>query len=127
MKILFLILAIFLFSCSDIQDLAAQEVEKKTIDKLKLEIVSFVENAICSEDNNCNFVGLGSKPCGGHWEFIVYSSSIDTVKLLSMVEDYNQMEKGFNQKWEILSDCSFLAPPDSVICDDGKCKAVFSN
>jgi len=127
MKLLFLIIPLFLFACSDTQDLAAQESEKKTIDKLKLEIVSLVESANCSEDNNCNFVGLGSKPCGGHWEFIVYSSSIDTVKLLTMVEDYNRMEKEFNQKWEVISDCSFVVAPDSVICKDGKCKAVYSN
>lgn len=126
MKILFLILPLFLFSCSDTQDLAAQEVEKKAIDKLKSEIVTLAESSVCSEDNNCAFVGLGSKPCGGHWQYLIYSSSIDTVKLLTKVEDCNRLEKEFNKKWDILSDCSFVVPPDSVICDDGKCKAVYS-
>ena len=126
MKFLFLILPIFLFSCSDIQDLAAQEVEKKAIDKLKSEIITLAESSVCSEDNNCNFVGLGSKPCGGHWQYLVYSNSIDAIKLLAKVEDCNRLEKEFNQKWDILSDCSFVVPPDSVICEDGKCKAVYS-
>jgi hypothetical protein len=127
MKLLFLVIPIILFGCSDAQDLAAQEVEKKAIDKLKSEIVVLAESSICSEDNDCNFVGLGSKPCGGHWEYLVYSNSIDTIKFLAKVEDCNRLENEFNQKWGIISDCSFVVPPDSVICENGKCKAMYSN
>jgi hypothetical protein len=127
MKLLFLVIPIILFGCSDAQDLAAQEVEKKAIDKLKSEIVVLAESSICSEDNDCNFVGLGSKPCGGHWEYLVYSKSIDTIKFLAKVEDCNRLENEFNQKWGIISDCSFVVPPDSVICENGKCKAMYSN
>lgn len=127
MKLLFLVIPIILYGCSDAQDLAAQEVEKKAIDKLKSEIIVLAESSICSEDNDCNFVGLGSKPCGGHWEYLVYSNSIDTVKFLAKVEDCNRLENEFNQKWSIISDCSFVVPPDSVICENGKCKAMYSN
>ena len=127
MKLLFLVIPIILFGCSDAQDVAAQEVEKKSIDKLKSEIVVLAESSICSEDNDCNFVGLGSKPCGGHWEYLTYSNSIDTVKFLAKVEDCNRLENEFNQKWSIISDCSFVVPPDSVICENGKCKAMYSN
>lgn len=127
MKLLFLVIPIILYGCSDAQDLAAQEVEKKAIDKLKSEIIVLAESSICSEDNDCNFVGLGSKPCGGHWEYLVYSNSIDTVKFLAKVEDCNRLENEFNQKWGIISDCSFVVPPDSVVCENGKCKAMYSN
>ena len=127
MKFLFLIIPLFLFSCSDTQDLAAQEMEKKAIDKLKSEIVLMAESSVCSEHGECNFLGLGSKPCGGYWQYLMYSSSIDTAKLLAKAKDCNRLEKEFNQKWDIMSDCSFVVPPDYVICEDGKCKAVYSN
>lgn len=107
--------------------MTTQEVEKKVIDKLKTEIIVLAESSGCSEEDKCNFVGLGSKPCGGHWQYLLYSGSIDTLELLAKVEDYNRLDKEFNQKWEIASDCSFVIPPDSVICEDGKCKAVYFN
>lgn len=107
--------------------MTTQEGGKKVIDKLKTEIIVLAESSSCSEEDNCNFVGLGSKPCGGHWEYLLYSSSIDTIELLAKVEEYNNLEIEFNQKWGIISDCSFVIPPDSVTCEDGKCKAVYSN
>lgn len=97
MKLILLIIPLFLFSCGDSQDLATQEEEKKAIDKLKSEIIVLAEGSACSEDNECNFVGLGFKPCGGHWQYLVYSSSIDAVKLLAKVDEYNQLEKEYNQ------------------------------
>lgn len=124
---LLLLLIPFLIACNDSVDLAAQETEKKEIETLKKEIVTLAESSVCSEEFSCDFVGLGSKPCGGHWEFLVYSSSIDTVKFLSKVEECNRLENEFNQKWGIMSDCSVAVPPDYVICEDGKCKALYSN
>ena len=120
MKLIFLILPLFLFSCSDTLDLAQKEVEKKAMDKLRSELVILAESSISSIKYKCNFIGLGSKPCGGHWEYLIYSSSIDTDKFLTKVEVYNKLEKEFNQKWGVLSDCSLVVPPDSVICKEGK-------
>jgi hypothetical protein len=127
MKFLPLFIPLFFVACSDNSALTTQEEEKKMIDKLKTEIVALVENSNCSEEYTCKFVGLGSKPCGGHWKYLLYSSAVDTIKLLTKVEDCNRLENDFNQKWGVISDCSFVMPPESVICEDGKCKAVYSN
>ncbi len=127
MKFLSLFIPLLFVTCNDNSNLTTQEVEKKVIDKLKTEIIALAGNSGCSEEYTCNFVDLGSKPCGGHWEYLLFSNSVDTTKLLVKVEDYNRLEKEFNQKWDIISDCSFVVPPDSVICEDGKCKALYSN
>ena len=121
MKLILLIIPLFLFTCGDTSGgLAMQEVEKRAMDKLKSELIILAENSISSEEYKCNFVGFGSKPCGGHWQYLIYSSSIDTIKFLAKVENYNKLEKEFNQKWDIISDCILVVPPDSVICEDGK-------
>ena len=127
MKFLSLLIPLIFVACSDNSYLTTQELETKVIDKLKTEIITLTGDSGCSEEYACNFVGLGSKPCGGHWEYLLYSSKVDTIKLLAKVEDYNRLEKDFNQKWDIISDCSFVMPPDSVICEDGKCTALYSN
>ena len=126
MKLLLLLIP-FLIACNDTTDLAAQEAEKKVIDKLKTEVLTLVDSSVCSSEYSCHFVGFGSKPCGGHWAYLVYSNSIDTVELLNKIEKYNTLQKEFNIKWGLMSDCSVVSPPDYVICEDGKCKAVYSN
>jgi hypothetical protein len=127
MKYFIYFISFFLFACNSTDNVIAQEIEKKALVELKKEIVALVDSSICSSEFNCNFIGLGSKPCGGHWQYLLYSNSIDTDDLLSKIEKYNALENKFNEKWGIMSDCSMLLPPDYVICEDGKCKAVYNN
>ena len=49
-----------------------QEAEKAVIDKLKIEIKQLADTSVCSDEYNCFYVGIGSKPCGGFWEYILF-------------------------------------------------------
>jgi len=126
MKILFALLTLLLIDCSDSGISSNQESERKDLDKLAKEIKSIANGSVCSDEFVCDFIGFGSKPCGGNWEYIVYSSSIDTKDFLNKVKNYNELEKKYNQKWNAASDCMFAMPPDDVICENGKCKAVYN-
>ena len=125
MKFFFALLSFFVIFCDESGDLSPQESEKEVIDNLKIEIKNLANESVCSEDVICYSVGIGAKPCGGFWEYIVYSSSIDVVPLLTKIETVNELEKQYNIKYTVQSDCYIVAPPRSLTCEDGKCIAVF--
>ena len=125
MKLLLLSSFFLGVNCSEQGDsTTGQEKDKASIDKLREEIASLAEASVCSETYTCFSIGVGSKPCGGHWEYLVYSNSIDVSTLQEKVEELNEMEKAYNEKYEVMSDCMMVMPPQAIVCEDGKCKGV---
>ena len=125
MNLIFSFLALLVIYCDGSGDITPQETEKVVIDKLKIEIKSMAEASVCSEEFTCYSVGIGAKPCGGFWEYIVYSNSIEVVDFLAKIETLNELEKTYNEKYMILSDCFMAMPPSSMECVEGKCVGVF--
>ncbi|MEP1487814.1 MAG: hypothetical protein ABJK28_05265 [Algibacter sp.] len=119
-------LSLVAFQCDedDITPLT-QEEEQTALNILKSEIENLADTSICNDTTECQFIGLGSKPCGGPWSYLIYSTSIDTEKLESLVDTYNQKEKDFNTTWGIASDCALANPPTSVQCENNICVAVY--
>ncbi len=101
-----------------------KEVELKKITNLEEEIVALAASSVCNDKTECDAIAFGSKPCGGPWSYLVYSNSIDTDLLKSKVEEFNKMQKEYNTKHGIMSDCAVVMPPSDIICEDNKCKAV---
>ena len=56
----------------------------------------------------------------------MYSNSIDVVDFLAKVKTYNELEKKYNTKYGMMSDCMAVSPPNKVICENGKCKAIYN-
>lgn len=127
MKLLFSLLIFLTVYCNDSVRITKQETEKAKIDSLKTEIKSIADTSVCTGDYRCYSVGIGAKPCGGFWEYIVYSNSIEVVDFLAKIEDLNELEKAYNVKYSIQSDCFMAMPPSRIDCVDGKCTGVFSN
>ena len=125
MKLFFSLLAFLVIYFDDSGAISLQETEKAEIDKLKIEIKSLADESVCSEEFSCFSVGIGAKPCGGFWEYIVYSNSIDVVSFFTKIETMNDLEKTYNEKYMIQSDCFIAMPPGSIDCVDGKCVGVF--
>ncbi len=117
-------LSLMVFQCED-NSRPTMEKEQEALNESKIIIEDIAATAICNESAECKFIALGSKPCGGPWGYLVYSTSIDVTKLEGMVEDYNKNEAAFNLKWGVISDCSFVLPPTSMICENNKCVAVY--
>ena len=91
----------------------------------KAEITDLANTSVCNENFECRYIAFGSKPCGGPWSYLVYSTSIDTLALQNMVEVYNLNEQNYNVACEQFSDCAVVLPPTEVTCEDGKCIAVY--
>ena len=93
MKLFFSLLAFLVIYCDDSGNITPQEADKAAIDNLNVEIKSLADASVCSEEFTCYSVGIGSKPCGGFWEYIVYSDSIDVVSFFAKIETLNELEK----------------------------------
>lgn len=91
----------------------------------KVTIESLAAESVCNADFECRFIAFGSKPCGGPWEFLVYSTSIDTLALINAVADYNQMEEQYNINCNAVSDCSTPQPPTGFSCENNQCIPLF--
>lgn len=92
---------------------------------LKSDIEAMANASICSEEFECRYIAFGSKPCGGPWEFLIYTTSIDTLTLASLVETYNQMESEYNINCDAISDCSTPQPPTGFECENNQCIPIF--
>ena len=126
MKIFLFFISFLAINCSDTGNITNQEIEKEALKKLEQKIIAFADKSVCSEEFTCAFTGFGSKPCGGNWSYLVYSSSIDTTTFLAKVDHYNTLEKEYNIKYGISSDCAIVSPPSSIICENKKCKAIYN-
>lgn len=130
LKSLLVILLLTLCVNCDISDIESNKTQEEEFAELvahKAYIVSLIENATCNSNDQCAYVGLGSKPCGGPWEYLVYPSTTDTKLILEQVAIYNFKENNYNKKWGIISDCMYVMPPIRVDCINNKCVAVYSN
>lgn len=126
-KIILIPLCLFFFSTQCEQDnlTISQESDQEELALLKTDIENLVSTSSCGDTFECKFIGFGSKPCGGYWSYLVYSTSIDTEQIESMVEDYNRLETNYNMNWNLASDCAIINPPTSIICENNTCIGVY--
>jgi hypothetical protein len=95
--------------------------DRAQLDTWREDILAMAENPVCVDSTDCRTIGLGAKPCGGPWEYLIYSvSSVDTLALAEEVANYNDFNAVLNQRYGWLSDCSVPRVP-TVGCRDGKC------
>ena len=88
---------------------------------LKTELALLVGEASCSELSECRALPFGAKPCGGPWEYLIYSSiNSDTLKIKETVDEYNEWNMVLNKRYGYTSDCSHAETPQ-LLCLNGKC------
>lgn len=102
-------------------DEGSRESEAAALIRQKDEIIAYAQTGQCVSGGACRFSPMGTKACGGPTGYIVYSTSLDTTKLLGMIAVYTAEQDAYNRKWGIASDCSVPPPPDSVGCANGAC------
>lgn len=91
----------------------------------KASIESFAAESVCGDEFECRFIAFGSKPCGGPWGYLVYTTSIDTTQLVTFVNDYNQLEANYNLVCSAVSDCSAPQPPIGFDCQNNQCIPIY--
>ncbi|MCA1931607.1 hypothetical protein [Rheinheimera sp.] len=89
--------------------------------QLQLRLERLTENKDCTEDSQCKVVGVGSRPCGGPEQYLIYSTLHTDEKMLSYTNDrYQKLKKQQNEKLGLMSTCQMLLAPVSA-CVENKC------
>lgn len=122
-KILALSLLLQSFQCSDTNE-SSDIITQAQLETKKQEIQNYINSFSCSESGGCNYIAFGSKPCGGPWSYLVFSNSVNLIKLQEMVKNYNEMNRLYNIQTNAMSDCMAVAPPTEVKCVNGVCTII---
>jgi hypothetical protein len=113
------------FSCSD-DDKPVSCADRETyINELGNNILAFAETSICSDDFECRYIGFGVKACGGPAGYLIYTTSIDTLELAIMVNDFNNQQEMYNQECGGVSTCDVPQPPIGFDCVDNTCIPIY--
>ena len=117
---------LFIASLSACERNATQsEVEELNRDKLS-RLRNEINNLLDETGNisSCRAVAFGSKPCGGPWEYLVYSNTAtETEIFLNKVVNYNKLESDLNIQDNAMSDCAHIQEPKLTVLD-GKCVSL---
>jgi hypothetical protein len=124
---LIIIAGVFIVACTieDDDDILTCDPILQDLQYLKIAIEDFAASSICSDAFECRYIAFGSKPCGGPWSYLIYSTSIDTLELQTLVTDYNETENNYNLICGATSDCSVPNPPSSFTCEDNQCIPIY--
>jgi len=110
-------LLLMAFQCDEEDSDFSCENTMSYLSELKIEIEDLADSSICSENFECRYMPFGKKPCGGPWSYLIYSASIDTIRLMDLVENYNMNEEEFNENCGAVSDCMVISPPIAIACE----------
>ena len=108
--------------CPEVNE-RTEEGDRAQLAEMRREIDALIGDAVGESIEDCRYVGLGSKPCGGPWEYVIYSvSSTDSTALAERLAAYNAFEDEMNARYWYTSDCSVPDPP-MLVYRDGRCLA----
>lgn len=100
----------------------AQAAERAALDEQYEEINELASDLTCDHNDQCKYVGLGEKPCGGPWSFLVYSTkSTDEEALLELTTELVEDETNYNGRWGVRSNCNSPIRY-AVECTSGACQ-----
>ena len=91
---------------------------------LKRETRGLSKPSGCARVADCKVLPMGSKPCGGPTEFLVYcATSTDEKALEAKAKRVTDTEKAVNAAQQSMSICTALTPP-KVKLQNGVCTAA---
>ncbi|WP_228377147.1 hypothetical protein [Chryseobacterium sp. FH2] len=104
----------------------SQKYDQAQLDKLRAEIEAEAEKEKCTDTTTGDWkpAAMGSKACGGPKYYIAYPAKLEAT-ILPKIENYNNKEKEFNKKYNIISDCSLVGEPAGIRCANGKAEVVY--
>ncbi len=72
--------------------------------------------------SECKMITLGKKPCGGPWDYLIYSTkTTNETILVSLVSIYNLLDGVANKISLKISTCD-IEPAPEIILQDNQCK-----
>jgi len=102
-----------------------KDTDQTELNNRRAEIQKLADDIRCDNESDWAIAPIGSKACGGPIGYVAYSLKTNTDLFLKKIEEYTQLQKAFNVKWNQISDCSLVLPPKGVQCDQAKAKLVY--
>ena len=101
----------------------AQESDSARIARLEREARALARADGCREGGQCRTAPVGSRPCGGPREYVVYcAATTDSAALFAKLAELARAEEEYNRKHGLVSTCEFREPPQ-VELSGGTCRA----
>lgn len=123
-KLLIIVFLFQSFQCEEDIYISDKDTQFENLQNDKQEILDYIASFPCDGTSGCDFIAFGSKPCGGPWEYLVYSNTVDVTYLTDLVTNYNLNEAQYNETYNIYSDCAVVNPPENIGCIDGVCSII---
>jgi hypothetical protein len=122
-RIAIFLIALLVFSC----ELAINEpllVSEEELINAQAEIIRLAESVPCTNASEWKFTPMGNKACGGPARYIAYHQSVER-EFLDLVERFTPLQKAYNEKNNVLSDCMLVGPPRTIQCEANKAILVY--
>lgn len=98
--------------------------EQEELQRLEREARALAKTAGCDRSGDCRTAPVGSRPCGGPRDYVVYCArTTDSVALFRKLDELARKEQDYNKRAGLMSTCEFRAPP-AVTASGGSCRAV---
>jgi hypothetical protein len=119
------LLTLATFACSRAAEEASTPVlVADPLDSLRVVVHQLSSDTPCEDAGQCRAVAFGSKPCGGPWSYLIYSTlATDSARLSEAVALYNAREAELNRQAGRVSDCRSVAKP-ALGCVSARCQAA---
>jgi hypothetical protein len=94
----------------------------ETLLKCKADMEQMIADLSCSADSDCASFPFGAKPCGGPWQYVVYSRpNVDESRLAEKAKECGALLVAVNKVCPpTLSDCMMVDAP-KLSCEAGRC------
>ncbi|HEX8694683.1 MAG TPA: hypothetical protein VF746_19820 [Longimicrobium sp.] len=110
-------------AANDAQPDDAQESDSARIARLEREARALARADGCREGAQCRTAPVGSRPCGGPREYVVYcAAATDSAALFAKLAELARAEDEYNRRRGLASTCEFREPPQ-VGLSGGTCRA----
>lgn len=104
----------------------SQQEDRELLSVLIKEIENQIKTVSCENAEDWTFAPIGEKPCGGPSSYIAYPKTMKA-EILPKIEKFSEMQRSFNKKYQMVSDCRMVMPPTGIKCVDGKAVLVNEN
>ena len=97
------------------------------VQRLEGEARALVKADGCERAAQCRTAPVGSRPCGGPRDYVVYCAlTTDSAALFAKLAELEAAEKAYNERAGLMSTCEFRMPP-GVALEGGRCAAAGGN
>ncbi len=99
-------------------------INQATVAKLEAEARALAKTEGCASSGQCKAAPMGSKPCGGPREYIVFCPlTTNELALTRKLDELRVAEERYNRENGLISDCRFVTEP-RVEAVNGVCRAA---